>query len=339
MKRIIIQFCLSLVMTLALTMKFSVLDYSNIDLCQQNEVLENIKQSLDSDILKVTLIFCALILLQVKIDRIDKNRVTIRKNKILYVTSSLIGFVWLSSKSFLIDNTLVNIYITKGQIVKSIIYYFGSVYLLILINKCLFMLADSGYGKFLRCDYKKNESILKYFLFFLVAWMPHLIMAYPASLISDVWGQLKMFYGLKTFTSHHPPFHTCLVGIATIFGKMIGNTNLGLFLFIIIQSVIFAIILSYAIFTMKELRSPKWLIYFTVLIAVTSPYYTAYIGLITKDTLYSYFFLLYMIELAHIFREGITILNEKIHIVLFILSSALVILLRNNGKYDIIFLP
>ena len=115
MKRIIIQFCLSLVMTLALTMKFSVLDYSNIDLCQQNEVLENIKQSLDSDILKVTLIFCALILLQVKIDRIDKNRVTIRKNKILYVTSSLIGFVWLSSKSFLIDNTLVNIYITKGQ--------------------------------------------------------------------------------------------------------------------------------------------------------------------------------------------------------------------------------
>ena len=62
----------------------------------------------------------------------------------------------------------------------------------------------------------------------------------------------------------------------------------------------FALVLSYSITTMKRLNAPRWLIVLTKFIAVISPYYTAYIGLITKDTLYSYAFLLFMIELIYL---------------------------------------
>ena len=51
---------------------------------------------------------------------------------------------------------------------------------------------------------------------------------------------------------------------------------------------------------MRRFNAPRWLIILTMIIAGISPYYTAYIGLITKDTLYSYFFLLFMIELYYL---------------------------------------
>ena len=136
-------------------------------------------------------------------------------------------------------------------------------------------------------------------MFLIALWIPHLVIAYPASIISDAWSQLSMFYGRKIFTSHHPPFHTLVIGMAVKMGEKMGSANMGLFLFIVAQSILFALVISYGITTMKKMDSPKWLIRLTLFIAVTSPYYTAYIGLITKDTLYSYFFLLFIIELIY----------------------------------------
>lgn len=160
-------------------------------------------------------------------------------------------------------------------------------------------------------------------------------MAYPASLISDVWGQLAMFYGRKTFTTHHPPFHTWLIGMAVKFGGKIGNVNIGLFLFILFQFVIFTLIISYEIDSMRRFNAPRWLIILTMIIAGISPYYTAYIGLITKDTLYSYFFLLFMIELYYLLTVREKYFENIRHICLFLLSSVAVVLFRNNGKYVI----
>lgn len=161
-------------------------------------------------------------------------------------------------------------------------------------------------------DMKLNKGMkksgYKTFLFLMIFWIPHLVMAYPVSIISDAWSQLSMFYGRKTFTAHHPPFHTWVIGMAVRLGEKMGSANMGLFLFILLQSVIFAVILSYGIVTMKKLDTPKWLIRLTLFIAVTAPYYTAYIGLITKDTLYSYFVVLFIIELIYeciIPRRGI----------------------------------
>ena len=55
---------------------------------------------------------------------------------------------------------------------------------------------------------------------------------------------------------------------------------------------------------MKKLQTPRWLIVTTWLIAVISPIYTTYIETILKDVIYSYMFLLFMIELVYIIFDG-----------------------------------
>lgn len=293
---------LSLMTTLALTMEFAMPDYVDVDFAVSAEWLVNLEKSLTVDAFRSTIVFILIFGVSKIIEHLNNDRIKYSAYKMLYLTCFIIGLVWLMAKSFVINNSLTNLYETTGQIVKSIIYYIGTVNLLIFIGKAVFIFADREGSKPLY-DMSLNKGMkrtgYKTFLFLMVFWIPHLIMAYPASIISDAWSQLSMYYGRKTFTAHHPPFHTWVIGMAVRLGETMGSANMGLFLFILVQSVIFAVILSYGIMTMKKMDSPKWLIRLTLFIAVTAPYYTAYIGLITKDTLYSYFVVLFLIELIY----------------------------------------
>ena len=294
---------LAIMTTLSLTMEFGIPDFTNVDLTVNMELLANIRKSFPTDSFQTTIIFVLVLWFSIRIDQVNENKIKFNTCKVFYVLCMAIGVVWLMAKSFEINNGLSNIYETNGQVIKSVIYYIGTVNLLILLGKIIFIFADCSEPKFQLCEYSDMEiSRSKYgtFTFLMLMWLPHLIVAYPGSMISDAWTQLKMFYGMQTFTAHHPPFHTWLIGMAVQFGKKMGSANIGLFLFILFQSIIFALVISYGIATMKRLNSPRWLIVLTKLIAVVSPYYTAYIGLVTKDTLYSYFFLLFMIELIYL---------------------------------------
>lgn len=293
---------LSLMTTLALTMEFDMPDYTDIDFSVSTEWFVNLEKSLTVDAFQSTVVFILVLLVSKIIEHANKDRIKFSAYKMFYLLCSMIGLVWLMAKSFVINNSLINIYETTGQIVKSLIYYIGTVNLLIFIAKAVFIFVDRECSRPLN-DMKLNKGMkksgFKTFLFLMIFWIPHLVMAYPASIISDAWSQLSMFYGRKTFTAHPPPFHTWVIGMAVRLGEKMGSANMGLFLFILLQSVIFAVILSYGIVTMKKLDTPKWLIRLTLFIAVTAPCYTAYIGLITKDTLYSYFVVLFIIELIY----------------------------------------
>lgn len=327
---------LSVLVVLSLTMEFRLPDYTDMKLVSGNEFIINIEHSLIVEPFQATLLFVMFFFWSIKIEQMNGNKIRMVRYKLFYGVCMAIGLVWLSAKSYLSSDSLVNIYVTSGQIGKSVIYYIGTVYLLILIGKTAFLLVDNMDTKIICREYpyiKKNRY--RTWLFLGVMWLPHLIMAYPASVISDARGQLAMFYGMKAFTSHHPPFHTWLIGTAVSLGEKAGSANIGLFLLICFQSVIFLLIISYEIESMKKLNAPRWLVNLTMLIAGTSPYYTAYIGLITKDMPYSYFFLLFMIEIFYLFEQTGGYFESKTHTFLFILSSVAVILFRNNGKYVI----
>ncbi len=330
---------LSVMMTLSLTMEFAVPDYANVDITVNSELIANLVSSLPSESFKTTVVFAFILWFLIWTEQMNTHKIKWNNRKLFYVLCMAVGFVWLVAKSFEIDNSMSNLFETRGQIVKSIIYYIGSVSLLALIGKFIFFSVECSDSKFQVCKYSDVEIRRgKYgtFIFLMIMWLPHLIMAYPASMISDAWGQLRMFYGEQAFTSHHPPFHTWLIGMAVQLGRKMGSANMGLFLFILLQTILFALVLSYSITTMKRLNAPRWLIVLTKFIAVVSPYYTAYIGLITKDTLYSYAFLLFMIELIYlVYLLRGEFWHKRMHTVLLLLSGVFVILLRNNGKYVI----
>jgi hypothetical protein len=138
---------LAFMITLSLTMEFSLPDYTGINLSQNNEVLLNVWLSLDSDVFVVTIIFVMIFALLIKVDSLVLGKISFRKCKLFYIVCLMIGGVWLSAKSFMIDNTLEWLHATAGQFIKSLIYYIGSVSLLVLIGKVLYVLVKCRISK------------------------------------------------------------------------------------------------------------------------------------------------------------------------------------------------
>lgn len=309
-------------------------NYEDIDISSLNEFIHNFSRSLSRSIMESTLVIVAIVFVLYKIDKLS----TMPKKIGIYVLSSLISVLWTMSKSFCMwDDNLEVLFCSNGQIIKTIIFLIGYFYLFLTICKAFYTFVQSKW-----CNMIKQDSInlklkdgVKTFALILMCWIPHLIVAYPATVVIDAWVQLGQFYGKREFTGHHPVFHTWLIGIVMELGVKLKNGNVVFFLFIVLQGIIFSAIISYGIMTMKKLGSPKWLIYLNIVMAIVSPCYTLYIGMVTKDTFYSYFFVLFFIEIVFINIMGMEYWKSNLHCILFVFSAVMVILFRNNGKYII----
>lgn len=121
------------------------------------------------------------------------------------------------------------------------------------------------------------------------------------------------------------------MGKVVSLGVALGNSNLGIFFYCILQYLLFVLIMSYLIYTIRvNLKAPGWLQALTLFTALAAPYHAAYVGVMIKDVLYSYCLLLFVIEMVYYIRSNIY--NMR-HILLLCSSAVLTILLRNNGKY------
>lgn len=327
---------LNICLALALTIQFKRPKYNlySGDLAWLRDIVMNLRQSLKNTSFYSSVLLGVFLIVNKKIDEKKKDRLVMMP----YI-AFLIAMVWLLGKSFSIDNTLYSIHSTAGQWLKSLIFVCGITYFFNQFGYLTFLFFSSnsawlkGFSKI--SENWNNHTFLFSFFTLLLCWIPHILINYPGSMCWDAWNQIAAFFGVINFTSHHPPAHTWLIGSFVKLGLTLGNTEWGLFVIVLLQSIIFAAILAYVFITMKKLQTPRWLIVTTWLIAVISPIYTTYIETILKDVIYSYMFLLFMIELVYIIFDGGEYWKSIRHIGLLALSMTFIILFRNNGKYII----
>lgn len=257
-----------------------------------------------------------------------------RPPRALLPVSFLIALEWLISVGFNINSPFGS----PGQLVKSACYVLGSAYFLYELGQLLFCVLEQqgterleGRGKLAQI-YQRHPfwvSLSAIMLF----WLPHLIIAYPGYVCIDAWAQMGMYYGVWSFTTHHPPVHTVFLGVFTQLGSKLGDVNIGLYLSIIVQAVTAASVLAYELSLMKKWASPRWLRIMTFSIIVLAPCYTNYVVLEIKDTLFSIWFLLFVLEIVCMLEEGIDYFIDRKHRLLLAISIMGTILFRNNGKY------
>lgn len=260
---------------------------------------------------------------------------------ILLPACMILAIVWVMGQSFQIDNTLNALHCSYVQIFKTIVYVTGITNLLYQIGRLFKSLLDRTAHKqnpmiktehFALCLYRKHTFAISMVLL-AVGALPQLIVSYPAGLSYDARLSLLYYFGLLNFSSHHPPFSTWLMGKVVSFGVMLGNSNLGIFFYCVLQYLLFVLIMAYLIYTVRVyLRAPGWLQALTLFTALAAPYHAAYVGVMIKDVLYSYCLLLFVIEIVYYIRSDI---YNAGHILLMCSSAVLTILLRNNGKYVI----
>lgn len=264
----------------------------------------------------------------------------------------------LFSLFMIFGNSYMNVHNTSlifGHIALFLLAVLMAIGYFIIFRFCLsnlFYYLDRYKGK------NSNNKFLKYFsehpfmvslIIMLICWSIYIIAYYPVILSPDPSYQIKQFFGIRTkyadyailidesmqITNHHPVLHTLLIGSCLKLGTLIGNDNLGLFLYTIIQISIFACTLSYSIkYMIKSMNiSNKVAIIFLIIYSLV-PVFPFYAMSAVKDVIFSSFIVLYVILLHRLVKsngEGVKIHNYLGMLLLMIM----VILFRNNGIYVI----
>ena len=240
-------------------------------------------------------------------------------------------------------------------IVKVIGFYITFTYLYKLLDYSLSRLNNKDLKNKKNIFHKYLGLLEKYpfrtsFVTILIFFSIYLIAFYPIVLSPDPSHQIKMYFNVHTkyidwviqrskdinMTNHHPILHTYLLGGCLSLGRMILNDNFGLFLYTLLQTLVYASTLAY---TIKVLKNNDISIkYSLVLLLIYGlvPMYGFFTVSAVKDTFYTSFMILFVLWIYDFIKNY---KNEKKDIKSYINLFIIILLLtlfRQNGKYIVI---
>ena len=286
-----------------------------------------------------------------------------KKNNIYkYLFSFFFGFIFafitLIGKSLNYNNTLELLFSNSHQIFKSVVLGFG--YLFIYWNIILFFI-NIDFKLFKKPKKKKGNKLVSFiknnyivftFIFIIVAWIPRIVLYYPATATGDTMDSLAQFFNVRDLcwsakaihlvnknviiNKHHSVFFTMLLGSIVKVGKHIGSYEFGMYMFIIFQVLLSAFIFTYLIYYLVKNRVPNWIVIMSLIFIGISPIISSYVITAIKDTLASAFILLYSVFLVEIIKNHNNFLKSKLFVIMFMFSILMILLLKNNALSIII---
>lgn len=171
-------------------------------------------------------------------------------------------------------------------------------------------------------------------LIFIVAWLPYFFAFYPGTLFYD-----EMFAMRDPFNTFNQPYiYGLLLKFFWDLGKFAGDETFGFAVFIIIKIIVMSASFSYLIcFLYKRNISFKFLV-FAIIIFALLPIFPNNVITVQKDGLSALFIMLMTLFLYEYKNKISQIFIDKKTLAEFCLLSSLIILIRSNGIYPMLFL-
>ena len=289
----------------------------------------------------VTTLFAAVLFVRRK-----ANSSLSRSGAGMWILSAFLGFWWVLALSVVNTMDINQPFLSSGQMLKTAVVTIGMAGLYELLFRALAFalekgdawrprsLSDKGFVCRIAAVYDKHT-----FLFctsiILLAWLPHMVIAYPCAMNNDSVTQLREWVGIYQFSSHHPPFGTLLIGLCYNAGLKLGDGAMGLALYAFLQAFLASVVMGYLQQVLRRIDTPFWLRVFTLFMVCVCPVYVDNVSTIIKDIPYTYGMLLMLCEIALCLfaREKMTWPG----MLRLVAGGMFVMLMRNNGKY--ILLP
>lgn len=277
-----------------------------------------------------------------------------RKNVVTMILSFIFTIFLTIGSSFIISDSLDAV--IKHPIITILMMIISFIILNAIIT-FLFNKLDNYEVKEKKVDKKTgfiSKMIDKHPFWFsliviLLFWLIYIIAFYPAIMSPDPSFQILQFFGIDNkystyvnlidesviITNHHPVIHTLLIGSCVKLGVSIFNsTNVGLFIYSIIQTLILASTLSYTIKFLKEINVSVNVRKAVLFIYALVPVFPFYAMSPVKDVIFGCLIILYIISIYKFIK-----LKDKINVKTMIKEIILMILItlfRNNGIHIII---
>lgn len=181
-----------------------------------------------------------------------------------------------------------------------------------------------------------RHAFRKSFLILTGVYFPFLLLSFPGKLCWDAIGQIDQVIGSSGYSTHHPLFHTLLMGGLTwLGGQLFHSYEAGLFFYMLLQLAMLAAALSATIAVLAKRGAKRGLLLVLLLIYSITPVYSNMASTALKDVPYSACVIGYVICLALLLEVPERIKDIRFD-VCFILLQLGVILFRNNGLYVIL---
>lgn len=199
------------------------------------------------------------------------------------------------------------------------------------------------------CEYPVKNKYKKYFtgnvkyflivwLVLFVCWLPGFIATFPGIYAYDSVYQTKALITEGYLNNHHPILHSIVYCGCLMFGKeVLGSYESGMSIYIIFQMLILS--MSMALVS-KFLAKQKYPILLQAIFIIWNGIYPvnhlmAYAG--TKDTLFSAFFMLWVLQSVRFVLDTDTFFSKRKNIIFYIVIIFLMAAFRNNGWYVFLF--
>ena len=137
---------------------------------------------------------------------------------------------------------------------------------------------------------KKKCFFISWLAIFL-CWIPVFLAYYPAIMSYDFHRQSQEAYNWW-FNSHHPLAHTYLIRIFLLIGESLGSYQVGMAMFSLLQMLILSVVLAYSCNVIARMSRRVWPVVAMVVIYAILPLHSVLVLCMTKDVLFSAFFLL-----------------------------------------------
>ena len=175
-------------------------------------------------------------------------------------------------------------------------------------------------------------------LLLLLAWLPVYLAYYPGICAYDApvqTGQIVDHY----YFDHHPIVHTLfLQGMLWLGSHIFGSVNAGMALYTAAQMLLLAGSMSYGLLALHRRKIGAGWQLVILLLGMFFPFHWYMSVSMTKDTVFSAFFLLQLISITELLQEDRRSLRPGAGDLLFSIATVGMILFRNNGKYAMLVL-
>ena len=173
-------------------------------------------------------------------------------------------------------------------------------------------------------------------------WMPVFFALYPGAFVYDATEEYVEVIS-RQFTMHHPLLHVlALGGIVHLFEYIGAGANLGIAVYVLLQMLVMSAALSFVVRSFQMWGVTKRYAFITVLFFSIFPLFPLYAVCTAKDGLFTVFLLVSIVSMGNIIRlADVKDAQPASHasapsmsdMVIFLVSSTLMMMLRNNGLY------
>lgn len=168
------------------------------------------------------------------------------------------------------------------------------------------------------------------------AWLPWMVIFWPGSVDWDSYGQICQMTGSAEMTAHHTVLSTWLHGWCFWAGRFLGSDNFGIFLYILLHSLVCAWAFSRIVRFADRLGCNRAIQYGITAFFAVVPVWGAFIQTPVKDTLFTGLFAAFAVYTAEFILFPESYAFSKKHTLAYILLALLCCLLRKNGSYAVV---